>query len=328
MGKTDDIRKIVILGGSGFIGSHLVSLLIDDGYDIKIGDIKKSKQYPNLWEYCDICQKKDLRKTCNGYDVIINLAAEHHDNIIPVSLYYKVNVEGSQNVCDVASELGIKRILFTSSVAVYGFSKLEIDENYQHNPFSEYGKTKSEAEKLYIRWCNQKTENSLVILRPTAVFGKNNRANIYSLCRQINNNKFILVGNGKNIKAFAYVDNLTAFIEYSLKKCVTGINIFNYIDKPDIDMNTLVKYIDEFNNRKRIITIKLPYWLGFLIGLIFDIIANITRKKFILSRVRVKKLFVQTLFSSQKMLDTGFLPPYSIRNGLLKTLECEFGNNE
>ena len=78
---------------------------------------------------------------------------------------------------------------------------------------------------------------SLVIVRPTVVFGEGNRGNVYNLLRQIASRRFLMFGDGRNKKSMAYVENVAAFIEYSLsfKK---GVHIYNYIDKPDFDMNS------------------------------------------------------------------------------------------
>lgn len=71
------------------------------------------------------------------------------------------------------------------------------------------------------------------------VFGEQNRGNVYNLLRQIASGKFIMIGSGQNRKSMAYVENVAAFIEHALG-FGPGVHIYNYIDKPDFDMNTLV----------------------------------------------------------------------------------------
>lgn len=113
--------KIALIGGSGFIGANLARLLIDNSVDFSILDKVKSDVYPESWVYCDVTDYDSLISTLIGHDLIINLAAEHKDNVNPISLYYQVNVEGAKNICRAADSLNIKNIVFTSSVAVYGF---------------------------------------------------------------------------------------------------------------------------------------------------------------------------------------------------------------
>lgn len=85
--------KIALIGGSGFIGANLARLLIDNSVDFSILDKVKSDVYPESWVYCDVTDYDSLISTLIGHDLIINLAAEHKDNVNPISLYYQVNVE-------------------------------------------------------------------------------------------------------------------------------------------------------------------------------------------------------------------------------------------
>lgn len=110
-------------------------------------------------------------------DVVINLAAEHRDDVTPKSLYDEVNVQGGENVCKACSELGIKKIIFTSSVAVYGFAPIGTDETGEINYFNDYGRTKYLAEGKYRAWLKADSENSVIIIRPTVIFGEQNRGN-------------------------------------------------------------------------------------------------------------------------------------------------------
>jgi len=147
--------KIALLGGSGFIGTEFVRQFGPDtkhGHEVFIGDIEKNKTYPERSAHCDIRSKDDLRAFLKGADVIINLAAVHRDDVRPLTLYHDVNVQGSQNICDVADELGIKHQIFTSSVAVYGFQDDEADESAPHDYFNAYGETKSKGEDRYNEW--------------------------------------------------------------------------------------------------------------------------------------------------------------------------------
>ena len=108
-------------------------------------------------------------------DVFINLAAVHRDDIKPLSLYDDVNVEGSRKICELARKRNVKKIIFASSVAIYGFAKPNTDESGEINYFNDYGRTKYEAEKIYREWYEEKPhERSLVIIRPTVIFGKGN----------------------------------------------------------------------------------------------------------------------------------------------------------
>lgn len=324
------MKEICVIGGSGFIGTRLCKRLMQAQEDFFIVDKKQSQTFPEKTVLCDVRSLNDLKKTIEG-NVIINLAAEHRDDVRPKSLYWEVNVKGAENVCKVAEEKGIDKIIFTSSVAVYGFTYKETFEDGDLNPFNDYGITKLEAEKVYTNW-QKKAEDkrSLVIIRPTVVFGEGNRGNVYNLLNQMANGTFIMVGNGKNVKSMAYVENV-AFIEYSLS-FGPGIHIYNYVDKPDFDMNTLIQTIySELNKRnkpnkrnklnKR--DIRIPYSVGLLAGKLFDFISLATGKRLPISSIRIKKFCSNTCFGTS-IPKTGFVPPISLKDGLIRTIHYEF----
>lgn len=322
-GKKMGKKHIAVIGGSGFIGTRLVHYFVQAGHNVGIIDKQMSPSFPQLCTLCDIREKEPLIRACKGYDVIYNLAAEHKDNVKPVELYYDVNVSGARHVCAAADHWNITSLVFTSSVAVYGFSKKEITEESELKPFNPYGKTKMEAESVYRTWQAQSPGRSLVIVRPTVVFGEHNRGNVYTLIKQMASRSFIMVGNGKNKKSMAYVENVARFLVYVLSHA-KGYHLYNYIDKPDYDMNTLVSFIKQLLGGLDHNGVRLPYAFGFLGGLAFDMASFVTGKKFPVSAVRIKKFCASTVYSSRKIKTSGFKPPFSLEEGLRKTIQSEF----
>jgi len=314
--------NITIIGGSGFVGTRLTTRLLAAGHTVKITDKNDSQKYPNLRVFADVREPEILEKALADSDIVINLAAEHRDDVTPKSLYYDVNVTGAENICNVCSKLGIKKIIFTSSVAVYGFALLGTDETGKINYFNDYGHTKWLAEEKYRTWLVSNQGNSLTIIRPTVIFGEQNRGNVYNLLRQIASGKFLMVGNGKNVKSMAYVENVAAFIEYNLNNS-SGEYLYNYIDKPDFDMNTLVTEVNQILGKSKKM-FHWPYWLGYLGGLCFDLLAFILRKKLSISSIRVKKFCSNTMFETANIKKTHFNAPVTLIEGLKNTIKYEF----
>lgn len=318
-------NDILIVGGSGFIGDRLASRLLAAGHKVRIYDKTPSAPHPELCSPGDVRDRDALVAAAAGADTIYNLAAEHRDDVRPLSLYDEVNVGGAENVVAAAESNGINRIVFTSTVAVYPFSPVPLDETAEPAPFNDYGRTKLLAEGVHNLWQTAAPDRSLVTIRPTAVFGEGNRGNVYNLIQQIATGRFIMVGDGTNRKSIAYVENVAAALEFALS-LGPGHQLFNYADQPDFDMNTLVGDIREALGRSRSPGLRMSRIVGLALGSGFDLLANITGRSFPISRIRVEKFCASTRFDSSRILAAGYLPEVDIREALRRAVIAEFGN--
>jgi nucleoside-diphosphate-sugar epimerase len=318
------MNKIAIIGGSGFVGTRLVELLKkDENVELRNIDKQQSRFHPEITRIGNVLDREALVTLLKGVDAVVLLAAEHRDDVSPVSLYYDVNVQGMRNVLWAMEEAGVHRLVFTSSVAVYGLNKSNPAEDHPADPFNHYGKSKWQAEQVLQEWYAAHPAWHIDVLRPTVIFGERNRGNVYNLLKQISGGRFRMVGRGKNKKSMAYVGNIVALIRYLLAEGSAGYRVFNYADKPDFDMNELVAHVRRTLNR-HIPATRFPYWLGMLGGYGFDCLAFVTRKKLPISSVRVKKFCATTQFDATKAHSCGFKAPYSLGEGLERTLTYEF----
>lgn len=321
-----NMPSVVVFGGSGFIGTRLCRFLNASNYIFNIYDQKKSVLFGHLTHIVDVRESISLNIP-QGYDVIINLAAEHRDDVHPKILYYQTNVLGAINVCEFARASKINKIIFTSSVSVYGFAPIGTNELGAINPYNDYGSTKWQAEEIYRQWQAEDSINrTLVIIRPTAVFGEGNRGNIYNLFKQIASGHFVMIGKGHNRKSIAYVDNVASFIEYAIR-FGPGLHLFNYVDKPDLSMNELVSYVNESLGRSLKNRIRIPYALGLLIAKLFDITGTLLKKQFPVSSIRVKKFSSNSVYESS-VNSTKFKAPNDLLSAIRKTIKYEFKDRD
>jgi nucleoside-diphosphate-sugar epimerase len=316
--------RISVVGGSGFIGTRLVKrLLADRDHQLGIVDKAMSGAFPERCQIADVRSPEALQQALAETDVIVNLAAEHRDDVKPRSLYDDVNVGGARNLCQVARDRNIKRIIFTSSVAVYGFAPVGTDESGAIAPFNDYGRTKYEAEQLFGEWQREDPANrTLVIIRPTVVFGEQNRGNVYNLLKQIASGRFMMIGSGRNRKSIVYVENVCAFIEHALA-FDPGIHVFNFVDQPDFDMNELVLLVRKALGRPEKLGVRLPFWAGLAGGTAFDMVAAVTGRRFPISAVRVRKFCANSVYETA-VRRTGFVPPVPLHEALQRTVRHEF----
>jgi len=316
--------NICIIGGSGFVGTRLISLL-QNGHSVLNLDKSPSEIHGGLTRIGDVREPESFTAQLSGQDAVILLAAEHRDDVSPTSLYYDVNVEGMRNVLHAMDAQGVKNIVFTSSVAIYGMNQPTPPiESSPQAAFNHYGKTKWEAEQVLQEWIAKGEGRNALVVRPTVIFGEGNRGNVFNLLKQIYTGKFLMIGNGQNRKSMAYVGNVVAFIKYKLEVGFSGMEVFNYVDKPDFDMNTLVSEIYRHKGQAAP-KLRIPYPIGILGGYCFDLLAKVTGKKLPISSIRVKKFCSSTEINSDKLDQSGFVRPVDFKEGLQRTLTAEFG---
>lgn len=316
---------VCLIGGSGFLGTSIINSNQNRNYT-NFDKIKSHLIETSIGDIRDLAQLE--RCIPDSAEWIINLAAEHKDDVEPRSLYDEVNVQGAKNICEVAEKKNIKKIFFTSSVAVYGFAPKNTNENGKINPFNDYGRTKYEAEGVYKNWQQKSEDRQLIIIRPTVIFGEGNRGNVYNLLKQLSKRFSPMIGNGENVKSMAYVKNVSAFIHYCIDNCNEKLLIYNYIDKPDFTMRRLVETVKQVLGDDDKPTLRIPVWIGILAGFAFDTLSFISQKKLSISSIRVKKFISDSQFDSSLYKETKFIPPYSLAEGLRNTINYEFKNSK
>lgn len=318
------MKTVSVVGGSGFIGTRLSGRLNSNSdFQFQIVDKVHGHTFPEQTTLADVRSVEQLRASIREHDVIVNLAAEHRDDVRPLSLYEDVNVGGAWNLCTVAREKRVSTIVFTSSVAVYGFAPVGTDESGKITPFNDYGRTKFEAEEIFREWqAEAPKDRTLVIIRPTVVFGERNRGNVYNLLWQIASGNFIMIGSGENRKSIAYVENVAAFIEFSMS-FEPGVHTYNFIDKPDFTMNQLVGVVKLNLGQSEKLRLSLPFVVGYAIGKVFDMVAAVTGKRLAISSIRVKKFCANSVYNTA-VDETGFVPPVPLSEALKQTIQYEF----
>jgi len=314
---------VLVIGGSGFIGTRLCRILLDRGLEVRIFDRAATPEHRELTTVGDVRNGAELMAACVGVDSIVHLAAEHRDDVQPLSLYQEVNVDGATAVAAAASANGVDRIVFTSSVAIYGLDKNDAAEDWDPEPFNEYGRTKLAAEEVFASWADQDAHRSLVIVRPCVVFGEGNRGNVYNLARQVASGRFLMVGKGTNHKSMAYVGNI---VEY-LADCLTapaGKQISNFADKPDLSTRELMGVLRGCLNKPSESKLRLPLPVGLAAGHVLDLAARLTGRTFPISAIRIRKFASDTTVNTDRLVASGYRPRYPLADALRLTVASEF----
>jgi nucleoside-diphosphate-sugar epimerase len=311
---------ILITGNAGFIGKYLTSALLEKGHDVRGIDIRPRMDTLRGFKQIDgnILDKNIVRQSMAGIDCVIHLAAEHKDFGITEADYFRVNEQGTKVLLEEASNVGIKKFIFYSSVAVYG-AQSNTTEDTTPAPNNPYGASKLAAERLVTAWAKEDSTRTAIIIRPTVVFGAHSKANIFRLIRQVCDGRFIMVGNGENIKSIAYVENLADATTFLMERCSSGVNILNYADEPHLKTHELVALIRKVSGRKSL-KFHIPLNLAVTVGKTFDVLGKVTGKDYSITGARMKKFATPTYHKAEKIRALGFTVQYSIEEGLNKNI--------
>jgi UDP-glucose 4-epimerase len=231
------LGEVVVTGGAGFIGSAVVNLLLEKGYTVRVvddlstGDLRNLPDHPRLrFVKHDVTVAEGLDNVLNGAETIIHMAAvasvpECESNPMKA---FKVNVRGLENIIKLGVKNSVKKIVFTSSAAVYGDVEEPVSEEAPPKPFSVYGHTKLLGETLL--------ENSgapSVVFRIFNAYGRTGAGvGTYGVVdRFLKNLKegkpLEIYGDGKNVRDFIHVRDVANAIALSVEKDVDGFNVFN-----------------------------------------------------------------------------------------------------
>jgi len=314
--------KILVAGGSGFIGSRLVDCLLERGHEVVILDLVVNPRFQQITVQGDVADAQIVARCVKGTDLVFNLAAQHRDDVFPIERYYETNVKGMRVICEAMSAHGVKRLVFTSSVAVYGFKTDDGDEETPREPENHYGRSKLEAEDAMNEWLAADPSRIGLTIRPCAVFGPRNRGNIYNLLAQVMSRRFLMVGTGENRKSIAYLENIVQAILFLSE--LPSTTVVNYADKPDLTMNEFVRLTCDAGNVS-VPRLRLPKALAMLVGQALDLVARASGRTFPLSAVRVTKFCSNSVINADRIRRIGFVPPHSLNDGLRATIRSEFG---
>jgi UDP-glucuronate 4-epimerase len=243
------MKRALITGGAGFIGSHVVDLLLGEGWEVTVVDnfdpcydprikrqnIARHLSHPNyrLVEV-DIRDLEALRKYLAGeYDVIVHLAAKagvRSSVLDPVS-YYEVNVRGTLNLLELAKEWGVKQFVFASSSSVYGANPNLPwrEDDPLLLPVSPYGATKLAGEvlgRVYSRLYGIR----FIALRIFTAYGPRQRPDlaIHKFARLMLEGKPVLIyGDGSACRDYTYIDDLVLGIRAAMDYEGAPFEVFN-----------------------------------------------------------------------------------------------------
>lgn len=252
-------------------------------------------------------------------DIIFNFAAVHRTPGHPDHAYFEANIRGAENVCALAEKYGVKKIVFTSSIAPYGAAEELKEETSLPTPNTAYGISKLVAEKVHMMWqAGDKQNRQLTILRPGVVFGRGENGNFTRLYWAIKGRKFAYPGRKDTIKACIYVKELVRFMMYRLENHGEGVELYNCCYEPAYTIEHIVGVIKSTTG----LTQPVPDIPNAVIMPAAAVIGVLGAPMGICP-ARVKKLQISTNICGKKLQNSG----YDFKWGFKEAVEDWFEDN-
>lgn len=318
----------IITGGSGYVGSHLINHLIEEiAYDqIIILDYKAPEavysESPVEVKYVNSDVREEINPQpfqklgCNENTVIYNLAAICRIPGFPEIDYYRTNILGAETVCQLAEDLDITKIVFTSSVSPYGASEELKTEESIPQPKDPYGGSKMAAEYIHKGWQKKAPEKRmLTILRPGIIFGKGEQANFTRLYESQKKGFFVYPGRKDTKKACVYVKDVARVCYYFSQK-EPGQYVYNTVYKEPPTIEEICLTVAEHTDAKKPL-FKVPGPLLIFAAYSIMIIGKMIGTEFTgIHPDRVKKVMISTNISGEKLANSNFELKYSLAEGI------------
>ncbi|MFE3869297.1 NAD-dependent epimerase/dehydratase family protein [Flavobacterium sp. LS2P90] len=311
--------KILVTGGSGFIGTNLIEKFISDGHDVLNIDIAepKKKELFKFWNEVDINCFDILEQSIKSFcpDYIVHLAAR--TDLDGMSLEaYKTNVIGVKNLLNISNELtSLKKIIITSSMLVCHGGYYPKDQ-FDYAPTTIYGESKVETERIV--WENKPTCD-WAIIRPTSIWGPWFGIPYKNFFDMIISKKYFHIGNKGCTKTYGYIGNAI----YQIEKILFGETrnelgkVFFIGDNPATNIE---EWANEIGTELNIKIIKMPYLL-IKIAAFFGDSLKLIGLPFPMNSFRLHNMTTNNVIDLKNTYEIAQTLPYTRKDGIERTLK-------
>ncbi len=306
----------LIFGGAGFIGQHLARSLRARGVAVTVADIAEVTRPVSGVRYFHVDVRQPITEPDLGSDadtVIYNLAAVHRTPGHESHEYFNTNVEGARNVADYAAQTGARRIVFTSSIAVYGPKVERLDETSNPQPTSSHVWSKLLAERALEDWRAMAPDRQLVIARPSVVFGSGEGGNFTCLAAALKRRMFAYPGRRDTIKGCCYAKDLLDSFEFALRRDQPEF-LYNFAYPEPYTIEAICEAFHTAGDLPRPLA-AAPIWALGLIATSFEGLDRLGLSLGV-NRARIAKLTRSTHIAPRRLTEVGYEFRNSLQDGL------------
>ena len=314
---------VLVTGATGMIGPRVVEEFVRAGFGVRTlsSDTAPEGLLPGGVEARtgDVADPDVVRRAVEGCERVVHLAALLHlvDPSPRLRLAYeRTNVEGTRVVIEAAREAGVRRVVFSSTIAVYGEAAGRVlSEDVPLDPRTLYAVTKAAAERVVLGARGHGGEPLGVVLRPGSVYGARVKGNYRRLVEALARRRFVQVGRGLNRRAMVYDRDVANAVLLATTRPAAAGRIYNISDGEEHRLSEIIEAISEALGRRP------PRWhlplapvraaLGLAEGA-----ARLTRLRSSVSRSMLDKYTEDMAVDSTRIRnELGFAPRYTLRAG-------------
>ncbi|MBN3305656.1 NSDHL protein, partial [Amia calva] len=327
-------RHCAVIGGSGFLGRHLVERLLQRGYKVSVFDLRQAYQLPGVtFHLGDLCDKKALLPALEGVSVVFHCASPP-PACDDRALFHRVNVKGTSTMLDACREAGVQRLVLTSSASVV-FQGSDIrngseDLPYARRPLDSYTHTKILQEKLVLEANDPGQGLRTVAIRPHGIFGPRDPQLVPILVDSARRGKMkFIIGDGTNLVDFTFVENVVhghilaaERLDTNSSLCGQAYHITN--DEPVLFWEFLSQVLHGLGYE--VPRYRLPYSLVYGLALLLWLLTLILRPLLDLrptfTPMRVALAGTHHYYScARAKRDLGYKPLVSLEEGIARTVQ-------
>lgn len=315
-------ERILVTGGTGFIGSHLVEALVKRGHKVRciVRNDGQTRFLENLGVelvYGGITEKNALQNAVRGMTAVFHLAGILGRWGVPVEVYWDTNVKGTRLLLECCAEQGVTRVIYCGSASALGhIEKPPADEDYPGNPSNVYEQSKAQSEKVVLDY---RDKLKVTIIRPEFVYGPGD-THVLRLFKAVKNRKFLIVGNGKSFLHPTYVGDVIQGLILCFENRKSIGQVYNIVGERYLTVEDLISMISR-NFGLEMHARHIPSWGANFIASTSELAGRLFGFEPVLTKSRVEFFTVNKAFDSSKARRELGYNPIKLEDGIADTIK-------
>lgn len=323
------MKNVLVIGGTGFIGGHLVEQLIGKGNKVSVlarrsSDTSFVESLGAQVRFADLLDKDPLSEAVRGADTVfcaVNIKASGKSRQEYEREIFQVHVEGTRNLIGACVACGVRRIIYFSSVAAMGYKKgvSTYDESFQEGPIDAYGRAKLEAE-LILNEAARRGEADITILRPPGVFGERGLGAITKIILCVGKGFVPVIGSGRNRQSLSYVGNIVnqALCAAQDQNAVGKTYIVG--DDRAYSVNELIRAVCAALH-KGALRIHIPFFLVISLVYFINFLGFIFLRREFINKENIIAIATERVFDSSKIFkELGYRQEHDLADSITRTV--------